>query len=123
MTHNRKITKYIENHCANYAGGGLCHLATSENGSRLCPFFYDLGRKCKYAEQSVLPGDYSILALYNMNNKGTTSADYCERCKEPFERSSPRQIRCKSCTEIVRRNNRRYYNANYRNKTVNKSTF
>lgn len=117
MESNRKVAKYIERNCANYAGGGLCHLETSESGSRLCPFFHDLGRKCNYAEQSVIPGDVEIEAIYSSDKKGEATIDYCERCKKPFNRTSPRQIRCKSCADIVRKNKRRIYNADYRNRS------
>lgn len=113
---SKDISKYIAKNCANYSGGGMCHLETSESGSRLCPFFHDLGRKCKYAEQSVIPGNAEIEALYMADKKGEATTDYCERCKKPFSRTSPRQIRCKSCADTVRKNKKRVYNAEYRNK-------
>ena len=65
----------------------MCHLETSESGTRLCPFFYEIELKCKYAEQAVIPGDASVLALYMADRKGEATTDYCERCKTPFTRT------------------------------------
>lgn len=98
---DRKVSQYVASNCATYAGNGLCHLETDSTGGRLCPLMYDLGKTCSYAERSVIPGDATILALYNAGKAGA-SANLCERCKSPFDRTSNRQKYCPKCTAIVR---------------------
>lgn len=106
-----EVSDYIAEKCANYDQNGLCLLETISSGGRICPLFQDIGKKCSYAENAVLPGDDRIEAIYYAGRAGKANKDYCERCQEQFKRTSPRQIRCKSCAESVRRNARRSYNA------------
>ncbi|MDW0110450.1 cysteine-rich VLP protein [Sporosarcina aquimarina] len=98
---NREVSSYVKKNCANYDRDGLCHFETDSTGGRLCPLIYDLGKKCKYAEQAVIPGDSTIEAIYNAGKVGAT-ADMCERCRSPFERTNNRQKYCERCAAIVR---------------------
>lgn len=106
-----KVQEYVKSHCANYDRDGLCLLQTSESGVRLCPIFYEIGKKCNYATTSVLPGDAQIEALYNVGKTGAVGGNHCERCNESFQRTSNRQKFCPKCAEEVRKNRRIAYDA------------
>lgn len=105
---SNKIGRYIEKYCANYDENGRCLLQTFESGSHVCPLFFGMPLKCKYAETSVLPGDEQINALYMLNKQGTkTVLHSCERCKKPYKRKSNRQKYCPSCqTDQARKRSR-----------------
>lgn len=102
------VARYIEKHCANYDANGQCLLQTFESGSRICPLFFSLNSRCKYAETSVLPGDGQIQALYECEKQGAEIVLHtCERCKKPYKRKSNRQKYCPSCkTDQARKKSR-----------------
>ncbi|OMC80924.1 hypothetical protein BK130_16510 [Viridibacillus sp. FSL H8-0123] len=112
MKYNHKVTKYIETTCANHAGNGHCLLETTCGGSTICPFFHDVGFRCKYAEQSVLPGNTEVQAIY-MQSKGQASVNTsnCKRCNSSYQRKSNRQKYCSDCSSANRRRQTRKYMA------------
>lgn len=122
MEHNPKIKAFIAARCANYDTDGLCHLETSESGLRLCPIFHNIGKKCKYAEKAVIPGDAHIEALYYAGKKeAVKNADTCGDCQQPYFKKSNSQKRCKSCADRRRKNKRIIYDADYRSTRTNTS--
>lgn len=83
-----------------------------------CVHFQAGGGRCSYFENCVLPSDESLMARY-WNALGSTdaNADYCESCREPFEKKSNRQKYCAKCRENVRRDKQREYSKKYNEKS------
>lgn len=115
MAHQHaKVKEYIKANCASYDRDGLCFMETDSSGGRLCPMIYNLGKKCNYAETSVIPGDPEIEALYYAGKKDVdVKLTNCADCTKQYKRTSNRQIRCPECAKSKR--NERQRNARLEN--------
>jgi len=111
---NKEVRTYISNHCANFDSNGMCHLGTAANGSRMCPFFFPMGKRCTYAETSVIPGDARIEALYMAGKESAEELHLCSECNVPITKASNATKYCASCVISVRRRRQRKYLADKR---------
>lgn len=103
MEQHSKVKRYIAANCASYDKNGLCHMETDSSGGRLCPLFFNLGKKCNFAETSVIPGEPEIESLYYAGKQSANvNLINCEDCSTQFERTSNRQIRCPKCAKAKR---------------------
>ena len=117
---NKEVKAYIESNCANHDADGMCLLESASNGSRLCPFFFEIGKKCIYAETSVLPGDTRIQALYMAGKKSARALYHCAECGKPIEKKSNATKYCPACMISVRQRRQRIYKASKRVEFYNK---
>lgn len=109
MAHQHaKVKEHIKANCASYDQDGLCHMETDSSGGRLCPLFFNLNKKCTYAETSVIPGNPEIEALYNAGKAGVSAnLSECSECNVKYRRTSNRQIRCAECSKSKRNERQR----------------
>lgn len=106
--------RFITNNCATFDSDGKCHLETGANGDQTCVYFREYGGRCSYAENCVIPGDHNIEVLYWAERGIALTGDICDKCSQPFERTSNRQRYCKKCGEFVERENRRKRDREYK---------
>ncbi|ADC48960.1 hypothetical protein BpOF4_04480 [Alkalihalophilus pseudofirmus OF4] len=111
MSLKTEIQRQVKSECATYAGNGRCLL------DRQCPFF-GAGEsfiRCSYYENCVMPGDESLTARYwNALGNSESLADYCESCKQPFQKRSNAQKYCSSCQSKINAEQRRKRDREYR---------
>lgn len=108
------LQRLIKTSCAIYNGEGKCYLETGTNSDRTCVYFRPHGGRCTYAEQSVIPADAKVEALYWAERGVKLAGDFCEMCNQPFERKSNRQVYCKKCGELAEKENRRQRDREYK---------
>lgn len=116
----KDVQRLIQKSCATHYRNDQCLLETSENDCT-CVYFTENNRRCSYFENSVLPGDKSLEFRYwAERGQEINNGTICNRCNELFEKRSNRQKYCDSCRSIIRNQQQRKYNREYRFKTREK---
>ena len=125
----RRLLQHAQRECANHLRKGnygkkdYCLLEPAPD--HRCLFAVSEDARCRYFEQSVLPLDAELQALYLADREARAHGDAltkerakkvvaagraeatCTKCQKSYVRTSPRQLHCTACKVLaVREQNR-----------------
>jgi hypothetical protein len=111
MSLTNDLKRHARTNCATF------NTATDSDCLRdtTCVYFQDGGGRCSYYENCVLPASEELTARYwNALGNVDLNTDYCERCRDPYEKQSNAQKYCAKCKAEVSREQKRKRDREYR---------